>query len=105
MNPRHCWFNNAITDPAIFSGTLLHCAGHYAFFYEFPDLSECFFLLGETTRMVNSNLRNPEKAIGDVNIAAVTALAFFEVVTSLLTKLLSWQDEKLNYADFLEHSW
>lgn len=96
MSPRHSWFSTAITDPAIFSGTLLHCAGHHAMFYELSDMSECFFLLGETTRMVNSNLRNPEKAIGDVNIAAVTALAFFEVVASPLAKFLSCQDQKLN---------
>lgn len=58
-------------------------------FDEHPNLAECFSLLGETSRLVNRNLRDPVKAISDINVAAVTALAFFEVVTSPSARFLS----------------
>jgi hypothetical protein len=79
VDPESIWFNYAITDPALFHGTMLHSAAHNAMLYGNTDLADPIQMKWEATRLVNQRLSDPVLSISDVTMGAVVCLVLFEV--------------------------
>jgi hypothetical protein len=79
VDPESIWFNYAITDPALFHGTMLHSAAHNAMLSGNTDLADPIQMKWEATRLVNQRLSDPVLSISDVTMGAVVCLVLFEV--------------------------
>jgi len=81
VSPASGWFAFAITDPALFHGTLFHWAAHKANASNGIDRDSPEILAHklETMRLVNDRLGDPEQELKDETIAAVACLANVEV--------------------------
>lgn len=81
VSPQSGWFAFAITDPALFHGTLFHWAAHKANAGNGIDRDSPEILAHklEAMRLVNERLGDPEQELKDETIAAVACLANVEV--------------------------
>ena len=79
VDPESKWFNYAITDSALFHGTMLHSAAHNALLSGNTDLADPALMKWEATRLINQRLGDPILSISDVTMGAVVCLVLFEV--------------------------
>lgn len=79
VNPKDKWFNYAITDPALFHGTMLHAAMHHRLVHGGNDEAEQLQLKRDTIMIVNGRLEDPVLSRSDVTIGAVVCLVLLEV--------------------------
>ena len=79
VNTKSKWLNYALSDPALFQATLLISAVHLALLHGGILGEEVFYHKGETIRLVNNRLRDPEQGATDGTIGAVACLTIIEV--------------------------
>lgn len=84
VDPESKWFNYAITDPALFHGTMLHSAAHNAMLSGNTDLADPMPIKWEAAKLINQRLGDPVLSISDVTMGAVVCLVLFEVRILLL---------------------
>lgn len=86
VDPEGRWFNYAITDTALFHGTMLHSAAHNSLLSGNTDLVDPIHIKWEATKLVNQRLGDPVMSISDVTMGAVVCLVLYEVRFSSLWK-------------------
>ena len=87
VDPDDQWFGYSLSDPALFSSTMVHSAAHNALFSGNADSVEAELLKWEAMKLINGRLGDPVLSVSDVTIGAVVALVLFEVRTTNLTFL------------------
>jgi hypothetical protein len=80
VNPKDKWFNHAISDSALFHGTMVHAASHKALAVPTSNSGRLAIIQmkREPIKIINERLANPVSGISDVTIGAVTLLVLFE---------------------------
>ena len=81
------WFNDALTNNALFKAILLISVTHQSLSRGSLDTIECLRLHSETTQLINERLFETDIATSNTNIAAVVYLACFEVSLPKLAPL------------------
>lgn len=79
MNPKNEWLKYALSDPVLFHATLLISSVHLALLQGGILGEEVFYYKGETIRLVNDRLGDPEHGATDATIGAVACLTVIEV--------------------------
>ncbi|KAL5327563.1 hypothetical protein ACEPPN_005263 [Leptodophora sp. 'Broadleaf-Isolate-01'] len=78
VNPKDKWFNFALSDPALFRGTMMHAAMHQRLVNGGYDQGEQAQLKRDTITLVNQRLEDPVLSHSDFTIGAVVCLVLLE---------------------------
>ncbi|KAG4438619.1 hypothetical protein IFR05_005902 [Cadophora sp. M221] len=92
VNPKDKWFNFALSDPALFRGTLMHAAMHQRLVNGGYDQGEQAQLKRDTITLVNQRLEDPVLSHSDFTIGAVNQegnIALSDVHLSGLEKMVA----------------
>jgi hypothetical protein len=79
------WIRGAMTDAALFHATLYAGASHFDLSRGERQSSITLYHQAEAIRLINERLSDPEFAVDDRTLIAVTPLALFAVSTPRLT--------------------